>query len=927
MEIILSALAEAIIGILIEDLAHKPQLQNFRDRLKGNSPEKLALQRALANSYIEFSRKYRELSTSLFDEYFLQQPIIVKELAKQLTPNNSPNISVIAEAWYSQFHVRPSASIDTAIDFFLERLQNNIKSETHLKPFVDSRALDQLHTISESSSEQVNLQSEANMILAEIKELLGHRHAETNRYISGGSFAPIPTTPLNLSNLPHKHPHFVGRNQELREILHALSSRAWIVSIDGIGGVGKTTLALEVAHELKEVSHQDDPQFVSFIWISARDNKGMQLNEFLTYIWEVLSISEVGKEQQDLSYKRLVVHRQLSSLPCLLIFDNFETITDEGIYKFVAEIPEPSKILITSRHHLQTGEKVVTLGGLDEASSINLLRAEAKRLDIQIPKRDTSALRMIAKKTYGIPYILRWVMEMVHNGKTMEWALNSLESASSDDVFDYVFAHSLSLVDDVTKSIFYSMYLVSDWSFIETIKAANPGVSLVPTRVSELVALSLLEDNRTLVSKYRKYRLPSIARYLVERDSRKVSNQKLSQIHSILKHYIETIKMQGDEARIYIQDEKSNLKHVIKLGISQNAEIFDLCSDLSKVVTTHDDSFGKELFQILRSQPEMQTNRSADLKSLESLPNPFVAGPPIHNPALFFGREEVLLRVRENFEQSRQIQSMAILGERRIGKTSFLLQLQNVSSENCSYIYINFAALSGPDFEFFLTSLMDEITRQILVFRPSTDLSIYSNDNGVSLRLFDDFIVNLTHIAVARRLVLMFDEFEAIMSSSYAYSEVNDFLDHLRALISAGKLNIITASSKPLSEIAIKNDFGSTFFGIFISLSLTKLSKPESLQLIQTPSELDYQPEALDRIFALTQGHPMLIQLFCYAITEYCNKERLAIVNMEVVNSVEADFTVQAHNMGIVSLKTLTPRQKFFGAVQSALKDVTSIFK
>ena len=51
-----------------------------------------------------------------------------------------------------------------------------------------------------------------------------------------------------LANLPRR-PYFVGREDELRAVLQSLqpNSRTFIIGIEGIGGVGKSALAIEVA--------------------------------------------------------------------------------------------------------------------------------------------------------------------------------------------------------------------------------------------------------------------------------------------------------------------------------------------------------------------------------------------------------------------------------------------------------------------------------------------------------------------------------------------------------------------------------------------------------------------------------------------------------------------------------------------------------
>ena len=54
----------------------------------------------------------------------------------------------------------------------------------------------------------------------------------------------------------------------------ALSSRSYLVCIDGIGGIGKTALALEVAHAClkaskSEVSASSISTFDAFVWTTA----------------------------------------------------------------------------------------------------------------------------------------------------------------------------------------------------------------------------------------------------------------------------------------------------------------------------------------------------------------------------------------------------------------------------------------------------------------------------------------------------------------------------------------------------------------------------------------------------------------------------------------------------------------------------------
>src|SRR6185436_392722 len=59
------------------------------------------------------------------------------------------------------------------------------------------------------------------------------------------------------------------------------------------------------------------------------------------------------------------------------------------------------------------------------------------------------------------------------------------------------------------------------------------------------------------------------------------------------------------------------------------------------------------------------------------MPNPFAYGPPVKDPARFVGRKAELIRVFNALDTAHtgQLQSVSIVGPRRIGKSSLLNNL------------------------------------------------------------------------------------------------------------------------------------------------------------------------------------------------------------------------------------------------------------
>ncbi len=177
------------------------------------------------------------------------------------------------------------------------------------------------------------------------------------------AFAPkIP------DNLPRRAPFF-GRQREIDIALRALSpeDRTWGVLVDGIGGIGKTALAVEAAYRTKA-----ERLFDSFVFVSAKQINlvpggireltpaARTLGDFLNETARVLGQPGIAQLAGD--DKRRYLLDALRSTRALLIYDNLETLTkgeQEALADFLRELPPGCKAIITSRR--RGGEGAVWL--------------------------------------------------------------------------------------------------------------------------------------------------------------------------------------------------------------------------------------------------------------------------------------------------------------------------------------------------------------------------------------------------------------------------------------------------------------------------------------------------------------------------------------------------------------------------------------
>jgi tetratricopeptide (TPR) repeat protein len=140
----------------------------------------------------------------------------------------------------------------------------------------------------------------------------------------------------SLPNLPRRNIHFSGRLSKLADIDSGFQRNS-VQVIAGLGGMGKTQLAMHWAH-----AHQD--QYDICRWIMS---EGGQLSSSIRQFAEDAGIDPNGREEAEV-VRRLFEY--LRNLRWLLVFDNVEDAAAINAYLPQADRLGPNQhILITSR--------------------------------------------------------------------------------------------------------------------------------------------------------------------------------------------------------------------------------------------------------------------------------------------------------------------------------------------------------------------------------------------------------------------------------------------------------------------------------------------------------------------------------------------------------------------------------------------------
>jgi len=210
--------------------------------------------------------------------------------------------------------------------------------------------------------------------------------------------APAPVAEAAaVTNLPVPPTPLIGRDVELAELVE-LASRpdVRLVTLTGIGGTGKTRLAIAAAAELAPSLGR--AFFVDLAPVAEASVVG-------SAIGQVLGI----EEGSDVPVAEAIA-RGLGEGSALLVLDNFEQVMPaaELVHDLLAAAPE-LRVLVTSQAPLHLrDEHEYPLSPLDEERAINLFvsRAQAVKPGFELTDENHDAVAGICRRLDGLPLAL-----------------------------------------------------------------------------------------------------------------------------------------------------------------------------------------------------------------------------------------------------------------------------------------------------------------------------------------------------------------------------------------------------------------------------------------------------------------------------------------------------------------------------------------
>ncbi|MCX7680913.1 MAG: tetratricopeptide repeat protein [Anaerolineae bacterium] len=276
---------------------------------------------------------------------------------------------------------------------------------------------------------------------------------------------------------------------------------------------------------------------------------------------------------------------------------------------------------------------------------------------------------------------------------------------------------------------------------------------------------------------------------------------------------------------------------------------------------------------------------------MAQLVNPYVAGPPVGGRG-FFGRREVLEWIAQRLSNP-LTRSLVLFGQRRIGKTSVLLQLYRLlPPELFLPVYFDLHDQAERPLGEVLAEIASAVAERAGLALPDPTLF---DDRGL---FFSRTFLPAVYEALgeSRRLVFLFDEFgipgavnEKELPPTSAWHSLFRFARRL-----------MTQDPRPAFVFTLGRrveDVNVDFTAMFKASAVKEIwvLERESAEALVRQAELghtlQFTDQAVARVLSFTAGHPYFTQLLCWHLWEQAyasNPVRIPRIGVEEVEAAAA---------------------------------------
>jgi AAA ATPase domain len=265
--------------------------------------------------------------------------------------------------------------------------------------------------------------------------------------------------------------------------------------------------------------------------------------------------------------------------------------------------------------------------------------------------------------------------------------------------------------------------------------------------------------------------------------------------------------------------------------------------------------------------------------------NPFTYGNPITDPRRFFGRRREVDQVFGRLRNA-EFESISVVGERRIGKTSLLKhvadpnirQKHGLGPERHIFVFFNLQMVEqtmGPAqlWRYLLRKILQQSASDELTTILAAILADLERSGQLNLVELEEFFQQVDDMG--QHVVFLLDEFDHVTTNE---NFGPDFYSGLRGLAIQHQVAFVTSSRMELIELCQSEPAkSSALFNIFQQVNLGLFSVADRQHMISrslSNTGVHFSDPELEQVYDLAGLHPFFLKVAC-SFLYGCHVKRL----------------------------------------------------
>ncbi len=292
--------------------------------------------------------------------------------------------------------------------------------------------------------------------------------------------------------------------ERLSEVL--LAPRApWIICIDGLGGIGKTSLVNALIRQPKIPN-----QFQELAWVSAKQqyyqpNSGIE--KVADPVIHIDTLTDALLKQLDgdtpgltsLEQKQVRLVELLNQAPFLVVIDNLETtLKYETLLPFLLKLANPAKFLLTSRHSLR-GHPHIFSFNLTELSYPDAADLIKQEIDVRGLSNQVVLTEKQIDDLYNViggnPLALQLVVGQISAWSVSEVVeiLRQAQGQTIEELYTYIYWQAWHTLDINSQKVFLMLPVAPEGTLEILTYLSRLERSEVRQALRQLIQLSLVQ--------------------------------------------------------------------------------------------------------------------------------------------------------------------------------------------------------------------------------------------------------------------------------------------------------------------------------------------------------------------------------------------------------------------------------------------------